>query len=206
MVRGRTLSVFDSTATVGTLVHIVRADSVLDAVGADRDGRFALGPVQDGSYVLRVSHVGFETTETPVTVAGSPVTLDVYVGRIVPEDELLFGAADAHRDIQSGRVKLLEFSVVDMTHFYVPDSCYSAVRSLYDEKTTAIERSYGFSTVDVTDEYEQEDWFLVAASVDRYNKEVTEHLSLRNGAGWIDRISDDFNDARWSAAAEGCSG
>ena len=204
-IRGHTLSIFDSTAVMGTEVLLVRGDSILSGTTSDAEGDFELEAIPPGDYVLRASNLFFETTEMPVSVSvGYRLRTDLYVGRVIPDDELLFGAAEARRDIASGKVELLEFAMIDMTHFYVPDSCYERVRALYDERIAELDSTYGYAMHDITEEYRDQDWFVVRASVKRYNAEVWRHLDERNGEGWGERIREEAYEAKREAIREGC--
>lgn len=204
-IRGRTLSIFDSTAVMGTDVLLVRGDSILSGTSSDVEGAFTLDAVPSGDYLLRARNLGFEPTDTPVSVSGTrPLRVDLYVGRIIPDDELMFGAAEARRDIAAGKVELLEFAMIDMTHFYVPDSCYEQVRGLFDERIAEIDRLYGYAMRDITEEYRDRDWFVVRASVEKYNEEVWRHLNARNGEGWAERIRAEALEAKREAIIEGC--
>lgn len=204
IVRGRTWVVHDSTVAIQIRLSLVQADSVWARTDSGLEGRFEFGPVPLGRYTIRAESLFFQTTDTPITVTGSADALKVYVGRIIPDDELLFGTAEARRDVEAGQVTLLDLGIVTTLNFYVPDSCESSVGSLYDERVVEIEREYGFSRRDVSDEYENEDYYVAWASVDRYNEEVMAHLTRRNRTGWPGRMEKDVHRAQSTAVRDGC--
>lgn len=201
---GRVFSVYDTSA-VGDVEFSLRDGRTVWEGDVRADGTIVIGRIPEGDYVFNVREPFGRWVEAPVTIArGYPARVDMYIRANPPDHDLLFGEAEAERDLAAGVVNYIEFSMIDMTHFYVPSECYDVVRTLYDVRMDSLRHAHGFSYRDVTEEYFGEDEVLVRSSVRQYNQRVHRYLVARNGEEWPDQFESASRAIKQRAVRDGC--